>query len=87
MPTTTKRRIELSVIALRFRNDCLQFAARTDLGDDLRLRFREEADHWAVVSRKILRTDWAGGRFSRNRPRRTGEDHPQELTSDGGSVP
>jgi hypothetical protein len=68
MPTTTKRRIELSVIALRFRNDCLQFAARTDLGDDLRLRFREDADHWAEVSHKVLRTDWASGLSSaRNR--------------------
>jgi hypothetical protein len=24
----------------------------------LRLRFREDADHWAEVSHKILRTDW-----------------------------
>jgi len=69
MPATTKRMIELSAIALQFRSDCLRFASRADLGEDLRMRFREDADHWAKISRKILRTDWSGGYFCRNQLR------------------
>jgi hypothetical protein len=63
MPTTTKRMIELSAIALQFRSDCLRFADCTDIGEDLRQRFREDAERWATISHKILRTDWVSDLF------------------------
>ena len=84
----TKRLVELSAIALRFRRDCLRFAACTDLGEDLRQRFREDADHWATISRKILRNDWSSGYFCRDQLRhRDGEQHSKVPIRDGDCIP
>jgi hypothetical protein len=46
--------IELTLIALRFRTDCLKFAKRTDLGEDLRQRFRRDADYWGQIADGML---------------------------------
>jgi hypothetical protein len=53
-----ERMMGLSTIALHFRRDCLRFAARKDLGEDLRRRFREDADHWGRVAESMLRAAW-----------------------------
>jgi hypothetical protein len=84
--STTKRMIELSAIALAYRRDCLRFADRIDLGEELRSRFREDAAHWAAVSQKILRTDWSGGQFSRRRPRSRQQRPPRASTLAGVTI-
>jgi hypothetical protein len=50
--SSTRRMIDLSIIALGFRNDCLKFAKSDDIGDKLRSDFREDAAYWAELPKR-----------------------------------